>query len=384
MGIPARYGGFETCVEEVATRLSKQGHEIIVYCGYRGSKPRAKVYKGVKLIFVPCLNNKFLDFPFRSLISTIDLMRRKVHIAHFFGSDAWPFTIATRMMSIKTVLTLDGMVWKRSSYPRLIRKILLITARFACYFPNTTIVDSKVVQHWYQRNLGEKPTYVPYGANVNLKKPDTANLIKRGLVERKYVLFVGRLVKEKGVHYLVEAFKKIKTNYILVIVGADPYGKEYELYLKKIAGKNTVFLGNVYGKECENLYAGAYLYVTPSDLEGTSPALLTAMSFGKCTLVSNIPENMETIGDAGFSFKYGNIDDLRQQLQLLLAAPTLVDIAGRKAVNRINDHYNWDLITKHMTKIYSSILSKGLDKISDYQTSPIRKLQYVSMQQETI
>ena len=96
MGIPARYGGFETCVEEVATRLAKQGHEVIVYCGYWGSKPKLKSYKNIQLVYFPCLKNKFLDFPLRAMLSTLDLLRRRVNIAHFYGSDAWPFTLLTR------------------------------------------------------------------------------------------------------------------------------------------------------------------------------------------------------------------------------------------------------------------------------------------------
>jgi glycosyltransferase involved in cell wall biosynthesis len=367
MGIPARYGGFETCVEEIATRLAKQGNEVIVYCGYRGFKPKLRTYKGVQLIFVPCLGNKFLDFPFRALISTLDVIRRRVHVVHFYGSDAWPFTFLTRLMFKKTVLTLDGLVWKRSSYPSIVRKILIITARFAFYFPNTTIVDSKFVQDWYTRNIGKKPLYVPYGANINLNETNDIDLVKRGLQKKKYLLFVGRLVKEKGVHYLEEAFRKIKTSHTLVIVGADPYGKEYESYLRRIASNNTVFLGTVYGKECENLYAGAYMYVTPSDLEGTSPALLTAMAFGKCSLVSDIPENLETLGDAGFFFKQGNVEDLAQKINLLLSSPDLVAIAGKKAVKRIETCYNWDLITKTVLNIYSYHLLKTMPKIEEYQ-----------------
>jgi glycosyltransferase involved in cell wall biosynthesis len=356
MGVPARYGGFETCVEEVATRLVEQGHEVIVYCGYRGLKPKMKWYKGIRLVYIPSLRNKFLDFPFRAFIATLDVLRRKVDIAHFFGSDAWPFTLMTRLMSIKTVLTLDGLVWKRSSYPVFIRRILLMTAGLAFYFPHTTIVDSKFVQNWYYRTFGKKPIYVPYGANVGLNNVDDAALIKKGLEKGKYVLFVGRFVKEKGIHYLIEAFRQIKTDFNLAIVGGDPYGKEYENYLKAIASKNTKFLGNVYGKECENLYAGAYLYVTSSDLEGTSPALLTAMALGKCVLVSDIPENLETIGDAGFSFKRGNVKDLRQKLQLLLTCPGLVEFVGRKAVERVNTDYNWSLITSQIENIYISNL----------------------------
>lgn len=209
------------------------------------------------------------------------------------------------------------------------------------------------VQHWYQQNIGKSPVYVPYGANINLNKPEEKNLVKRGLSNGKYILFVGRLVREKGVHYLVEAFKMLKTNYNLVIVGSDPYNKDYELYLKKIANEKTVFLGKVYGKEVETLYSGAYLYVTPSDLEGTSPALLTAMAFGKCVLVSDIPENQETVGDAGFLFKQGDVDDLSQKLNFLIENPTIVEQTGLKAVNRIKTTYNWDLIASQIAKIYA-------------------------------
>ena len=356
MGIPARYGGFETCIEEVTTRLAKKEHEIIVYCGYRGSKPQTKLYKGVRLIFVPCLKSKFLDFPFRALFSTLDILRRNVDVVHFFGSDAWPFTLITRIMSLKTVLTLDGLVWNRSSYPMFVRKILRATAGFALYLPHVTIVDSKSVQDWYRKNFSKPPTYVPYGANIDLTAPDETVLNKEGLGNRRYVLFVGRLVQEKGVHYLVEAFGKIGTDFKLIIIGGDPYGKEYESFLRKNARENTKFLGYVYGEDCQNLYKGAYLYVSPSDLEGTSPALLIALAFGKCVLVSDIPENIETIGDAGFSFRHGDAEDLKEKLQFLLANPSVVDTAQRKAIDRVRTHYDWDIITDRLEKIYASLV----------------------------
>jgi glycosyltransferase involved in cell wall biosynthesis len=227
MGIPASYGGFETCVEEVATRLVKRGHQITVYCGYRDLKPQMKTYKNVKLVYVQCLKSKFLDFPFRELISTFDALHRDVDIVHFYGSDAWPFTLVPRIFSTKTVLTLDGLVWKRLSYPIWVRKILRSTARFALYSPCIAIVDSKSVQNWYQKNFGRSPIYVPYGANIDPKEIDKTILDKKNLRNQKYILFVGRLVREKGVHYLVDAFNRIKTDFELVIVGSDPYDKDY-------------------------------------------------------------------------------------------------------------------------------------------------------------
>jgi glycosyltransferase involved in cell wall biosynthesis len=356
MGIPARYGGFETCIEEVATRLAKKGHEIIVYCGRRGSKPQTKSYKSVQLIYVPCLRSKFLDFPFRAFVSALDALHRDVDVVHFYGSDAWPFVLLPRIASSKTVLSLDGLVWNRSSYPKWARKILRLTAGFALYFPHVTTVDSKSVQDWYRKKFDKPPIYVPCGANIDLTEPDDTILHKKNLENRKYVLFVGRLVYEKGIHCLIEAFKKIKTDFKLVIIGGDPYGKEYELFLRKNANENTKFLGYVYGKDYENLCKGAYLYVTPSELEGTSPALLTAMAMGKCVLVSDIPENLETIGDAGFSFRHGDSEDLKEKLQFLLANPDIVDKIQWKAIDRVREHYDWNKITDRMEEIYVSLM----------------------------
>jgi len=356
MGIPARYGGFETCVEEIATRLARKGHEIIVYCGYRGLRPQAKSYKGVKLVFVPCLNNKFLDFPFRAFVSALDVMHRNADIVHYYGTDAWPFTLLSRIARSRTVLSLDGLVWNRSSYPMFVRKILRLTAASSLRLPHATVVDSKVVQRWYLENLNNSPMYVPYGANVDLTDPEEGVFQKYGLRNRNYILFVGRLVREKGVHYLVEAFKKIKTDFNLLIVGGDPYGSEYESFLRQNANENTKFLGYVYGEDYRNLCKGAYLYVTPSDLEGTSPALLTAMALGKCVLVSDIPENLETIGDAGFSFKHGDSEDLKEELQFLLSNPEAVVKMQRRAIDRIRNYYDWNKITNQMEEIYLSLI----------------------------
>jgi glycosyltransferase involved in cell wall biosynthesis len=356
MGIPARYGGFETCVEEVATRLVKKGHKVIVYCGYKGSKPQMRMYKGIQLIHIPCLKSKFLDFPFRAFISTLDVLHRKADVVHFYGSDAWPFVLLPRLIFSQTVLSLDGLVWNRKSYPSWVRNILRSTAGFALYTPKLTTVDSRSVQYWYNQNYSKPPIYVPYGANIDLTEPDEEYLRKMGLEKGKYVLFVGRLVREKGVHHLVKAFGKIKTDFKLVIVGSDPYNREYESFLKTIASENTLFLGYVYGKHCLDLCKGAYLYVTSSELEGTSPALLTAMALGTCVLVSDIPENIETVGKVGFFFKHGKSQDLKDKLQFLLLNPEIVKKAGLRAIEHVGENYNWDKITDQLEKIYFSLI----------------------------
>jgi glycosyltransferase involved in cell wall biosynthesis len=358
MGIPARYGGFETCVEEVATRLAQKGHDITVYCACQGSKPQTTSYKGVQLEYVQRLKRKFLDFPFRAFVSALDIMRKNVEIAHFFGTDSWPFALLPRAASLKTVLSLDGLVWKRTSYPLFVRQILRSTAGCALYAPNLTTVDSKSVQSWYHQNFGKSPLYLPYGATIDLAEPDETALNEKGLQKKKYILFVGRLVHEKGVHHLVKAFGKIETDFKLAIIGSDPYHKEYESFLRKNANGNTIFLGFVYGKDYENICKGAYLYVTPSELEGTSPALLKAMAVGNCALVSDIPENLETIGDAGFSFRNGDTEDLRKKIEFLIENPDIVQATRLKAIEHVRENYGWDKITDRLEKIYFSLVRK--------------------------
>jgi glycosyltransferase involved in cell wall biosynthesis len=262
------------------------------------------------------------------------------------------------LMSIKSILSLDGLPWKRASYPTLVRKLLRLTGRLALYFPHAVIVDSITVQRWYCSNFNKSPIYIPYGANIDLSEPNLATLNRKGLRFRKYIIFVGRLVREKGVHYLVEAFGKIKTDFDLVIIGKDPYGNEYETSLKKMASKNTKFLGYLYGKDYQDLCKGAYFYVTPSDLEGTSPALLTAMALGKCVLVSDISENLETIGDAGISFKHGDSENLKVRLQFLLENPNIVEKIEKKSIERIRSFYDWNVITQKTEQIYFNALSR--------------------------
>jgi hypothetical protein len=133
-----------------------------------------------------------MDFPFRSFVSILDGLSKNFDIIHFHGSDAGPIALLPRVMSSKTVITLDGFTWNRSSYPIWVRKILRATSIFALIIPNATIVDSKFVQKWYSKNLGKRPTYVPYGANIDLIEPDEAVLRKNNLKQKYVCLLEGR------------------------------------------------------------------------------------------------------------------------------------------------------------------------------------------------
>jgi len=363
LGIPAHYRGFETCVEEVSTRLVRKGHEVTVYCASRSSStPRLTSYRGVSLTYVDGSSSKFLDYPTRSLLSTVDAISKDFEILHYYGTDSSVFTILPRALSRekKIVMSLDGFAWDRSSYPRWVQLALRSSAWVPLYVPHATIVDSIRVGEWYQRTYDKTPEYIPYGAKISRRGADADTLRKFGLEENKYLLFVGILAREKGVHYLIRAFNELRTNseLTLAIVGGNPYSSEYESSLRKMADENVKFLGYVYGSDVENLFKGAYLYVSASELEGTSPALLSAMGFGNCVLISDIAENLETVGDAGVTFRSMDVRDLRDKLSWLISNPATVENYRERALDRVARHYSWDIVAERTEKLYSSLIRK--------------------------
>jgi glycosyltransferase involved in cell wall biosynthesis len=215
------------------------------------------------------------------------------------------------------------------------------------------------VREWYRKTYGKAPIYINYGATVSSRGADHTVLHKLGVEENRYVLSVGRLVPEKGVHHLISAFNDLetRTKYSLVIVGRNPYESTYESSLRRLAKDNVKFLGQVYGSDMENLFKGAYLYVNASELEGTSLALLSAMGFGNCVLVSDIPENLETMGDAGVSFRNGDVSDLREKMLHILSDPRIVSNCRRKAVERVARAYSWDSAADRMEQLYLSLIA---------------------------
>jgi glycosyltransferase involved in cell wall biosynthesis len=174
---------------------------------------------------------------------------------------------------------------------------------------------------------------------------------EKGLMPNEYILFVGRLVPEKGVHHLISAFERVKTDKNLVIVGDNIHDREYVTSLKNTKDSRIRFLGFVYGESYQQLNSHAYIYVQPSELEGTSPALLGAMGFGNCVVVSDIPENLETIGNAGIAFRKNDPKDLADKLQMLIDNPSEVGKYKRLAIERVQKHYSWEVVTDQYEQV---------------------------------
>ena len=355
-GVPANYSGLETAVERIGERLAHKGYEIVVYCRRHNVTIEEDTYRGMQLVKLPSINNKYLDTLSHSFLSLLHVFVHRPDLIHLYGVGNSAFLIPLRLLRRPLVISVDALDWQRKKWNRFAAFCLRSSAGAAVRFSDRYIVDSQEVAKYYRDRYDKEPIYIAYGADMPEPGKEDGSVQDFGLEPRKYVLFVGRLVPEKGVHHLIKAFEMVDADLHLAVVGDDPHNKTYVESLKATKDPRIRFLGFVYGDGYQRLCSNAYLYVQPSDVEGTSPALLAAMGFGNCVLVSDIPENLETIGDAGFSFERSNPASLKEKLEWLVREPDLVKEYGKRARARVTSAYSWDKIAQDMEGLYLSIL----------------------------
>jgi glycosyltransferase involved in cell wall biosynthesis len=185
-----------------------------------------------------------------------------------------------------------------------------------------------------------------------------SKLRKMNLEPGNYVLFVGRLVPEKGCHFLLEAYERINPELKLVIAGGSSFSSEYVEGLKNHASEKVILLDYVYGEALDELWSNAFLVVQPSTMEGLSISLLEALSHGRCVLVSDIPENMEVVEDCAPSFRSKDVDDLTEKLRMLIGSPDLVARYEEKGRHLILTRFTWDGVTSSLENLYLELLSE--------------------------
>ena len=361
-GVPASYSGFETCVEQLGQRLVQRGHEVTVYCRSHHITYEGSHYKGMRLVKLPTIANKYLDTMIHSFISSLHALPQRYDIALYFIAGNSPVTWIPRLVGTKTLLNVDGLDWKREKWPKLAKQYIQFAEYLATKLPNIYLTDSQVVQGYYRDRFDDEPPYVPYGSDVDILPPGET-LAQFGLEPQKYVLFVGRLVPENCAHHLVAAFRQLDTNLKCVIVGDAAYAEAYKAELHALAENDPriVFTGYVFGKGYQELGSNAYLFVETSGVGGTHPALIEAMAFGNCVITYDTPENLETIGDAGFAYN-GNsgADSLQKVLQQLLADTELVQAYRLLAQQRANSTYTWEAVTDGYERLFFKALQQPL------------------------
>lgn len=367
--IPSREGGIEIVVEQLAIQMVKQGHEVHVYnrkgthvsgSEYETSSQRKKVYKNIKIHTIPTFSNSKLNAFIYSILATLHAVFCRYDVIHYHAEGPCSMLWIPALFKIHTVATIHGLDWQRSKWGNFASRFLLFGEKMAVKYADEIIVLSKNMQNYFEEKYKRKTHYIPNGVSKpNIK---SANIItkKYQICKNDYILFLARIVPEKGVHYLLNAYKKLNTTKKLVIAGGSSNTEAYYKRIVNLAQQDSrvIMTGFVQGRELEELYSNAYIYVLPSDVEGMPISLLEAMSYGNCCLVSNIPENIEISPKKLVSFQKGNVSDLTLQLDRLLQSSDEVESKKISMREYVSKHYSWETVTNKTINLYERLQIK--------------------------
>lgn len=360
-GIPVTElgGGVERYVEGLATRLAARGHEVMVYVRPHIVPERVKRYKGVTLVHIPSIPTKHLDTITHTFLATLDVLFQKADVIHYHGVGPSTFAWIPRIFAprAKVVVTFHSQDRFHKKWGLFARLYLSLGEWTAARIPHATIAVSEIIARYCRRALGAKRVaYIPYAVSVRHTRA-TDKLKKWDIAPNHYILAVARLVRHKGIHTLIEAYHGVPTDMKLVIVGAPSYTDDYLEYLKTLAAErpNIIFAGFQGGEALAQLFSHAYLYAHPSESEGLSNTILEAMSYGKCAVMSDIPENIAAVDHVGVAFRSGNVHDLRKKLAYLLAHPEVVAHKGSRGREYVARHYDWDTLADKVEALYERL-----------------------------
>jgi glycosyltransferase involved in cell wall biosynthesis len=362
-GLPASDGGVEMAVEALSRALVRRGHEVTVY-GRKGyCDPRLRLHEGVRQIPLPQVNTKHLEAISHTALATSHALARGAYdLVHFHATGPSLLSWLPQLRGIPTVATIHGMDWKREKWGPLAREVLRLAARAASTVPDETIVVSRVLQGLLMENYERESHYIPNGVDL----PD---MIKaepvEGLGERPFSLSLGRIVPEKQIHVLIDAFSRLQGDFQLAIVGSGTHSDGYVERVRRLAAadERIVLLGSRYGAEKAWLLDNATVFVQPSTIEGMPIALLEALACDRFTIVSDIPENVEavTLEDDvpyGLVFRTGDVEDLKQKLGQVLLPGSHLPGDTPPVGDLVRDRYNWEHLTDQTERVYRQAVAR--------------------------
>ena len=359
--IPSREGGIEIVVEELSVRMAKLGHQVTIYnrsghhvSGKEFDAHKLKEYKGTRMKYVPTIDKKGLAAMSASFFAAVAAAFGKYDVVHFHAEGPCAMLWLPKLFGKRCVATVHGLDHQRAKWGKFASTYIMLGEKCAVKFADEIIVLSAGVQQYFLDTYGRKTRFIPNG--VNRPVVCEAEIIKEkfGLEKNSYILFLGRLVPEKGLRYLIEAFKQVKTDKKLVIAGGSSDTDEFANELKEMAKDDgrILFTGFVQGKELDELYSNDYVYTLPSDLEGMPLSLLEAMSYGNCCLVTDIDECASVVEDKAFIFKKSDVADLQSKLQKACDDKEQVQKYKDEAADYICQKYNWDDVVEKTLNLY--------------------------------
>lgn len=358
-------GGIENYMYNLASQLASMGHEPIVYC--ESDHNSVEMVNGFEVRYVKGPKSNLLCKPWVGLKATLRTVfkDKNVDLVHY---NAWPPSLWCWIASLAGIPSLmegHGLEWQRSKYSSRKKKLLKFMERYTARINRHLIMCSEDQVRYFKQTYGKDAVCIP--SAVNLPSPDagmSSDVLNRfSLEEKKYYLFMGRLVQDKNPDYLIRAFKEgAPQGFKLVVAGDNEAMPEYVSSLHNLASDSAeiVFTGAVYGEDKAALLRNAFAFCLPSTVEGLSIALLEAMSYKLPVIASDIPANREVLGDNAFYVRPENEDDLSSALSgVAQCEQTALEDYTQKNYSHLIAEYTWPKIAqKYLDYLISSNLKK--------------------------
>lgn len=357
-GIPNRYGGYETLMEELAVRLVRRGFQVTVYCRSHSIPPAARSlrsYEGADLVVLPTLRTKYLDTPVHTLLSCLHASQEPYDAALVVNSANAVFVPLLRLSGIPVALHVDGIEKRRAKWGPVGRFVYALSERLACALPDLLVTDAEVIRRHYLRRYRTESVPIAYG--VDPRPPLREEVLDRlGLADRRYFLYVSRFEPENNPHRVAEAYRQVGGDLPLVMVGGAPYAGELIRSFTEAADPRILFPGPIYGEGYRELLSHALAYIHATEVGGTHPALVEAMGYGNCVVVNDTPENREAAGGVGLYFRAAVPATLAEQLERVRQDPRRARARGRAAARRAALLFNWERVTDRYEALFRRLV----------------------------
>lgn len=369
-GIPVSFGGVEYHVDQLSQKLVKKGDEVFTYVRDWYTEKTLKSYRGVNLIHVPTIRTKHLDASLHSFLCSLHVVFKRVDIVHYHGIGPSFFSILPRLFGKKTVTTVHRLDWATEKWGKLAKACLKAGEFVSSKISHRIIAVSEEIKRHFQDKYRRECILIPNGVSPpSIRQPDVIRK-RHGLRGKDFILFMGRLVPEKRVDWLIKAFKELKPpsstdepGLKLVIAGGTSASDAYVATLKMQCQEDpdVIFTGYVSGVEKQELLSNALFFVLPSYLEGFPIVLLEAKSYGLCVLASDISPHKEAIHEDfdGLLFKAFNVADFMSKMQMLVDHPSEAERLGQNALRTTERALSWGEVMKRTRKVYESLYSSA-------------------------
>jgi N-acetylglucosaminyldiphosphoundecaprenol N-acetyl-beta-D-mannosaminyltransferase len=357
-GVPARYSGFETLVEELGARLAQRGHAVTVYNRAHFYPDRPREFRGMRIAYLPSIRTKSLETITHTLLAVIHAAVRKFDVVYLCGVGNSVLAGILKLRGSHVIVNVDGDDFRRLKWHPFARWWLKQSEEWATKSSDVVIADNQTVVDRYERDYGFKTTYLSYGAPAKPIQAGKETLRRLGLKAGEYVLYAGRLTPENRPDLLIRAYEKVKGDWPCVVVGGAGYETEYGAELERIAGGRVKLVGPIYGEGYRELSAHCGIFVLPGMVEATRLVLLDQMGFGNVIVYQDCAATREVIGKAGMPFGPVNAEtSLAEKLNELIAEPLKRESMRQAALERAAASYNWEKVTDEYEKILNSLVA---------------------------